>query len=169
MADVPDRSAAFSSLNAVLMLGFKFLAWLNGLGLLLVILNAVGVISSDYAPEWLRLPLLAFSAGMVLCGLGLLWAYLTQASLLNQSLAGYVRRGHWVPLSCMIASYCLSLLSFVAGCWLVVFLAASSYQGGDQTDSGSPDSSWFNEQPAPQPQSADRLPESGLGLLARRL
>lgn len=126
--NLSERNALFRPMTSILMLGFKYLAWLNGLGLLLVMLCALGLISTEFSPEWLRFPLLAFSSGVLLCGLSLLWAYLAQVSLFNQSVAGYARRTHWVPLTCMIIGYCLSLAAFLVGCWLIVYLAGASYQ-----------------------------------------
>ncbi|MCI2808471.1 hypothetical protein [Eoetvoesiella caeni] len=129
--NLSERNAMFRPLSSMLMLGFKYLAWLNGLGLLLVLLCALGLIATDFSPEWLRFPLLAFSSGVLLCGLSLLWAYLAQVSLFTQFLAGYARRTHWVPLTCMIVAYCLSLVAFLVGCWLIVYLAGASYQASD--------------------------------------
>lgn len=133
----PERNALFRPMSSILMLGFKYLAWLNGLGLLLVLLCALGVISTDFSPEWLRFPLLAFSSGVLLCGLGLLWAYLAQVSLFNQSMAGYARRTHWIPLTCMVIAYCLSLAACLIGCWLVVYLAGASYQSSESSEADS--------------------------------
>lgn len=132
-----ERNLLSGHRAAILMLGFKHLVWLNSLGLLLVLLCALGIIPTDFSPEWLRLPMLAFSCGMLFCGLGLIWAYLLQASLFNQAMAGYVRRTHWVPLFCTVIAYCLSLLAFLAGCWLVMYLAGVSYQPGETEMAGS--------------------------------
>lgn len=134
--NLSERHALFRPLSSILMLGFKYLAWLNGLGLLLVMLCALGVISTEFSPEWLRFPLLAFSSGVLLCGLSLLWAYLAQVSLFSQSVAGYARRTHWIPLTCMIIAYCLSLAAFLIGCWLIVYLAGASYQASEPDAAG---------------------------------
>jgi hypothetical protein len=146
--NVSGRNEYFRPQATMLMLGFKYLAWLNGLGLLLVMCCALGVISTDFSPDWLRLPLLAFSCGILFCGLSLLWAYLAQTSLLNQAMSGYARRTHWVPLTCTIIAFCLSLVAFLVGCWLIVYLAGISYQSSDS------DAPTANDEVAPYSQSS---------------
>lgn len=105
-------------------LGFKFLAWINGLGVLVVILCALGLAQGDFSPAVLRLPLTAYTAGLAFCGLALLWFYLVHASLFSQLITGQTRRTHWVPLFCALVAYTLSLVAFVMGCWLVLGAAS---------------------------------------------
>lgn len=107
--------------------GFKFLAWINGLGILAVMACTVDIIQIDLDSSWLRMPLLAFLAGLALCALGLLWTYPTQASLLAQAYAERARRGHWIPVFCVMVSYSLSLLAFVVGCWFFQGIASFTY------------------------------------------
>jgi len=115
---------AFLALARTFVLGFKFLAWLNGLGVLLVLFCSIGVVEFGLAPQWLRLPLAAFLAGLALCALGLLWSYPTQSSLLNQVASGrLVRRTHWLPMFCTLLAYSLSFIAFALGCWFVQTLA----------------------------------------------
>jgi hypothetical protein len=133
------RYDSLGSLSSMLMLGFRYLAWLNGLGLLFVVCCALGIISTDFSPGWLRLPLLAFSGGVLFSGLALLWAYLAQVSLHNQAIAGYTRRTHWVPLTCTIVAYCLGLACFLAGCWLLVYAASVNYQSSNTDDPSASD------------------------------
>lgn len=121
-------SSAIHVLAATLGLGFKFLAWINGLALLLLMACAMGIIDVDLAAHWMRLPVTIFLAGLALATLGLLWSYPVQASLLNQLAEGRPRRGHWIPLICAMTAYGLSLLAFVLGCWLTLGLAGFVYQ-----------------------------------------
>ena len=103
----------------VLMLGFRFLAWINGLAVMLVVLCALGILPTEVPSYYLRMPLLAFLSGLALAGLGLLWVYMAQASL-GVAHAGSRRRYHWLPVICVLACYCVSLVMFSAGCWLLV-------------------------------------------------
>src|SRR5690606_18573747 len=119
---------AFLALARTFVLGFKFLAWLNGLGVLLVLSCSIGLVEFGLAPQWLRLPLAAFLAGLALCALGLLWSYPAQSSLLDQVSSGrLVRRMHWLPLFCTILAYSLSLIAFALGCWFTQTLASFTY------------------------------------------
>ncbi len=111
---------AYQALSGVFTLGFKFLAWINGLGVLVVLLCSLGLVQSDFSPAVLRLPLTAFTAGLAFCGLALLWFYLVHASLFTQLITGRARRSHWVPLFCALVAYTLSLMAFVMGCWLTL-------------------------------------------------
>ena len=124
-----DRSLRTLSLH--LILAFKFLAWTNGLGLALVTLCALGLLGADIPPYLLRLPLAAFLGGLILAGLGLLWAYLEQLNLYARLAGHYRRRTHWVPLFCVIAFYLFSLLAFAVGMWFFVNLAALVYEGAE--------------------------------------
>jgi hypothetical protein len=121
-------SSAIQVLAGTLGLGFKFLAWVNGLALLLLMACAIGIIDVDLATPWLRLPVTIFLAGLALAMLGLLWSYPVQASLLNQLAEGRPRRGHWIPLICAMTAYGLSLVAFVAACWLTLGMASFVYQ-----------------------------------------
>ena len=103
----------------VLMLGFRFLAWINGMGVLLVVLCALGIVPTEVPSYFLRMPLIAFLCGLALAGLGLLWVYMAQASLAVRSQGGR-RRHHWVPVVCVLGSYCVSMVMFAVGCWLLV-------------------------------------------------
>ena len=128
-----NRPPTVSALTSSLALGFKFLAWINGLGVVAMLFFGLGVIEIDLAPQWLRLPLGAFLGGLVLSALGLLWTYPAQASLINQSITGRVRRSHWIPLSCTMIAYTLSLLAFVAGCWITLGVGHLAYLNAEQT------------------------------------
>jgi hypothetical protein len=118
---------AYQALAAVFALAFKFLAWINGFGILVVLLASVGVVDTGISPYLLRLPLAAFLAGVALCGVGLLWSYLVQASLFSQLLNGRSRRTHWVPMFCVMIAYSLSLVAFLIGCWFTLNLSAWAY------------------------------------------
>ncbi len=142
---------AYQALTGVFALGFKFLAWINGLGVLVVILCALGLTQNDFSPAILRLPLTAFTVGLAFCGLALLWSYLVHASLFTQLITGQARRTHWVPLFCALVAYTLSLVAFVMGCWLV--LGASSLVSHDAAFTSSSDERGV----APQDQSGQAL------------
>lgn len=114
----PVRVAVDRTMPEVLMLGFRFLAWLNGMGVLLVVLCALGIVPTEVPSYFLRMPLIAFLCGLALAGLGLLWVYMAQASL-GLRPSGR-RRHHWVPVLCVLGSYCVSMAVFAAGCWLLV-------------------------------------------------
>ncbi|WP_397473047.1 hypothetical protein [Pusillimonas sp.] len=106
----------------VLMLGFKFLAWLNGMGVLLIVLCALSVIPTEVPSYLLRMPLVAFLCGLALAGLGLLWVYMVQASLVLRPRGR--RRHHWIPVICVLACYCASMVIFAVGCWLLVSMGS---------------------------------------------
>src|SRR5690606_17859541 len=118
---------AITVLGRSLTLGFKFLVWLNGLGLLLVFSCSIGVIEIGLPTMWLRFPLVSFLGGMALAGLGLMWSYSVQVSLIHQAMIGTLRRTHWVPLACTTIAYMLSLFGFLAGCWFFQLLMESAY------------------------------------------
>jgi hypothetical protein len=124
-------SSLCNALSATFTLGFKFLVWLNGLGVLLVLGCAMGIVSTELEPQWLRMPLAVFLAGLVLSGLGLLWSYLVQASLFRQVIGGHLRRTHWIPLFCAMVAYSLSLAAFVVACWITLALSGMAYQGAN--------------------------------------
>lgn len=119
---------AVQALASSLALGFKFLAWINGLGVAVMLWFGVGMVPIDLAPHWLRMPMASFLAGMVLCAMGLLWSYPVHASLLNQLVLGRARKTHWIPLLLTILAYSLSLLAFIVGCWFTLGLASIAYQ-----------------------------------------
>lgn len=136
------QAHAYHALATVFAQGFRFLAWINGLGVLFSLCAAVGVIDTSVAPGLFRVPLAAYIAGLALCGVGLLWSYLAQTALFGQLVEGRHRRNHWVPLVCTLLAYGLSLVMFVAGCWYMLHLgeladqnpaySSQSYgQGGD--------------------------------------
>lgn len=118
----PAAVPADKSMPQVLMLGFRFLAWLNGVGVLLIVLCSVGVIPAEVPPYLLRMPLVAFLSGLALGGLGLLWVYMVQASLAMRPQGR--RRHHWIPVVCVLGSYCASMAMFAVGCWLIVSMGS---------------------------------------------
>ncbi|NYT77925.1 hypothetical protein H0A71_13045 [Alcaligenaceae bacterium] len=116
MDNSPSNLVSVQALGRTLTLGFKFVAWLNGLGLLLTIMLSMGV-TMEVSAVWYRLPLAAYLSGLALAGLGLLWSCPAQTSLLYQLSRSYKTRGHWVPLFCTLLAYALSMIVFVMGCW----------------------------------------------------
>lgn len=136
MTSIPNNpSPTINTLTASLVLGFKFLAWINSIGVMVTLAFGLNIIQVELAPQWLRLPLAAFLAGLILSALGLLWTYPAQASLLRQLATGRTRRTHWIPLSCTMIAYTLSLLAFVCGCWITLGLGHLAYLGAEQTSS----------------------------------
>ncbi|HWK70061.1 hypothetical protein [Pollutimonas sp. M17] len=125
--DQTGRLHALRTLAGGFALGFKFLAWTNGLGVLLLLCWSLGIVQIDLDPQWLRFPMAAFLAGLALAALGLLWSYPVQSSLLHQLLTGRPRRSHWLPLFCTLVAYSLSLLAFIAACWFTQSLAVLTY------------------------------------------
>ncbi|MDX3895792.1 MAG: hypothetical protein QHC66_13830 [Pusillimonas sp.] len=136
------------TLPDVLTLGFRFLAWINGVGVLLVVLCALGIVPTEVPAYFLRMPLLAFLCGLALAGLGLLWVYMAQASLGLRARDGR-RRPHWIPVLCVLGSYCVSMVTFAVGCWLLVGM------GSLANDDWSYDESWPGGPAVPQHQSAE--------------
>lgn len=130
-----DNALALQALTSTLTLGFKFLAWINGMGVVVILLLGIGIVHIELPPEWLRLPMAAFLGGLALSALGLLWAYPVQASLLNQLVLGRPRRTHWIPLFCTMVAYGLALLAFVLGSWATLGLASLAYQSFGDTNS----------------------------------
>lgn len=121
------KGHAYKALTGVFAQGFRFLAAINGLGVALTLFAAMGTIPTNLAPQLFRMPLAAFLGGLALCGVGLLWGFLAQASLFGQLIEGRRKRTHWVPLACALLAYGLSLLVFVVGCWFTLGLANLSY------------------------------------------
>ncbi len=135
--------------SCVLTLGFKFLAWINGVGVLLVVLCALAILPVEVPAYLLRMPLVAFLCGLALAGLGLLWVYMAQASLGSSRVRNGQRRPHWVPVLCVLASYCVSMVMFAAGCWLLLGM------GSLANDDWSYEYDSFDGASRPQPQSAE--------------
>lgn len=122
------QAHAYHALATVFAQGFRFLAWINGLGVLCSLGAAVGILGTNVSPGLFRIPLAAYIAGLALCGVGLLWSYLVQTLLFSQLVEGRHRRSHWVPLACTLLAYGLSLVMFVAGCWVMLHLAELASQ-----------------------------------------
>jgi hypothetical protein len=116
----PDN--ATSTLGRSITTGFKFLAWLNGLGVLLMLFCSMGAIELGLVAAWYRFPLALFRGGLALGALGLLWSYTLQSTLIVQMINGQARRTHWIPLSCTLLAYILSLAAFACGCWFFQLL-----------------------------------------------
>lgn len=128
-----EQAPAYQALTSVFMLGFKFLVWINAMGVLLVIFCALGLIQTDLTPFMLRLPLALFMAGLALCGVGLLWSCVVQTSLFSQLISGRPRRTHWLPMFLALIAYSLGMIAFIVGCWFTLNLAAIVYHDSDST------------------------------------
>lgn len=103
--------------RTLLALAFKALMWLNGLGIALVFIVALGLIPWTLSPYWLRLPLALYLAGVLLAVLGLFWSGMLHTALSRQCLSGNTRRSHWIPALLTLISYFLAFLAFAAACW----------------------------------------------------
>ncbi len=145
-SSITRQYQSLQALSRPLILAFKFLAWMNGLGLLLVAFCAFGIVAADIPPYLLRFPLAAFLGGLILAGLGLLWAYLEQLNLYARLVGGQRRKTHWVPLFCVIVSYLFSMLACAGGIWFLVNLAALVYQGSESIPQAL-DNAYVLEQP----------------------
>ncbi|NMK45644.1 hypothetical protein [Achromobacter sp. Bel] len=96
---------------------FRFLGWLNGGAALALVAFSLGIVGGDIAAPDLQLPLALFLAGLLASCLGLLFAYLTQVSLLRQGDRGQSTRGHWPAQLLAMVCYLLSALAFCGACW----------------------------------------------------
>ena len=117
-----------SVLAAHALAGFRLLAWINGIGLLLVFGFGVGMLGGDADPPALEPAIVAFAAGVGACALGLLFSYLTHLSLYRQALRARSGRGHWLWTLLAGAAYLAALGAFLLGCWCA---AMAPGEGGD--------------------------------------
>jgi hypothetical protein len=111
----------YKSLITLSIEGFKFCALANG-GAAVAILSFLGSVSSkgNAVPD-MRLSMGAFLAGLVACGLAMLFAYLTQLRLLNESANRTTGRfTHIWPLYASMFFVALSLIFFAFGSWRAV-------------------------------------------------
>lgn len=111
----------YRSLVTLSIEGFKFAALANGgaaVALLAYLGNAAG--KGSRAPD-VSCAMAAFLAGLVACGLALLFAYFTQLKLLNESRDGVRPKfSHDWLLWSAIASFSFSLVSFAFGSYQAV-------------------------------------------------
>ena len=111
----------YKSLITLSIEGFKFSALANG-GAAVALLAYLGNIAGKgaSAPD-MRCPMAAFLAGLVSCGLAMLFAYLTQLKLLNESSIGNrpALSHAWVLWAAIILFAC-SLAAFGVGAWQAV-------------------------------------------------
>lgn len=127
--------AAYGSLfSRSLQSAFYGVALLNAGGLFLLLLVAFESIPSVFSPSWLRIPLILYLLGLIFAFMGLFWTHLVSVSLLAQSLAGRLRKSHWLAVLCATLSYALSLFAFVSACWFGFALAGviTSYESSRQ-------------------------------------
>ncbi len=119
-----DAGRSGRATSSALLVGFRFLAWLNGLALASVLACAMGVIETELPVQYLKLPVAAFLSGLALAGLGLLWAFIVQVNLDRPLNEARRKRAHWLPLFCTVLAYSLSMAAFAVGCWFLVNLGA---------------------------------------------
>jgi hypothetical protein len=111
----------YKSLITLSTEAFKFAALANG-GAAVALLAYMGNIAGKgvAAPD-MRFPMAAFLAGLFLCGTAMLFGYLTQLKLLDES-RGKEKptvKHHWL-LRTAIALFACSLIAFGYGSWLAV-------------------------------------------------
>jgi hypothetical protein len=123
MSDVSGQHwlETYKSLITLSVEGFKFTALVNG-GAAVALLAYLGNVASRVPPAPdMRPPMAAFLTGLAFCGSALLFAYLTQLKLLNESSQPEKPAvGHGVLLGAAIASFVGSLVAFGVGSWLAV-------------------------------------------------
>lgn len=111
----------YKSLITLSIEGFKFSAIANGgagVALLAYLGNVAG--KGAQAPD-MRCAMAAFLAGLVACGIAMVFAYLTQLKLLNESKAeGRPRLSHSWLLWAAILFFACSLFFFGVGSWQAV-------------------------------------------------
>ena len=111
----------YKSLVTLSVEGFKFIAIANG-GAAVALLAYLGnVAGKGGATPDMRCPMAAFLAGLLACGLAILFAYLTQLKLLNESgQSSTPRLSHaWLLWGAILFFLC-SLASFGIGAWQAV-------------------------------------------------
>ncbi len=111
----------YKSLITLSVEGFKFCALANGgaaVALLAYLGNVAG--TGGVAPD-MRCAMGAFLAGLVTCGVAMLFAYLTQLQLLNESTnRANGKLTHTRPLYTSMFFVALSLVCFAFGSWQAV-------------------------------------------------
>lgn len=110
----------YKSLITISIEGFKFCALANG-GAAVALLAYLGnVAGKGSAVPDMRCPMAAFLLGLLLCGVSMLFSYLTQFKLLNEAGAAIRGPSHVWPLWTAILAYALSIAAFGVGAWQAV-------------------------------------------------
>ena len=111
-------SETYRSLITIALEAFRYLALVNGGAAVALVTYLAN--TSIRPSAGLRCSMVGFVAGLISCGLGLLFAYFTQFMLLNED-ADRVRKNiHTVPLCGAVILYVLSLAAFAFGAWSAV-------------------------------------------------
>jgi hypothetical protein len=118
-AELSDWIETYKSLITLSTEGFKFCALANG-GAAVAILAYLGNVASKVgnAPD-MRWSMAAFLAGLVFCGTGMFFAYLTQLNRLNLVAGRKLIRRDW-RLVVAIVGMALSIGAFACGAWFAV-------------------------------------------------
>lgn len=114
-----DWLETYRSLIVLSSEGFKFCALANG-GAAVAVLTYLGNVAAKGAPvPDMRSSMAAFLAGLVLCGFGMVFAYLNQLSRLNRLARREDPSKDW-RLRVAIALVVASLAAFASGSWHAV-------------------------------------------------
>ncbi|ARP91146.1 hypothetical protein CAL14_13300 [Bordetella genomosp. 9] len=126
--DHPRASNAYQALASHALTGFRFLGWINGLGVLMLAAFSLGVVGGDVDAPDLRQPIAAYALGLAACAIGMLFSYFAHFSVFRQIAAGRAGKGHWLPMLLAAIAYCGSVAAFVIGCWGVAAAGLGSPQ-----------------------------------------
>ena len=114
-----DWLETYNSLISLSTEGFKFCALANG-GAAVAILAYLGnVVGKGFAAPNMSTPMAIFLAGLVLCGLAMLFAYFNQLSRLNRLSKREDPSKDW-RLWVTVALFISSLSAFACGSWQAV-------------------------------------------------
>jgi uncharacterized membrane protein YidH (DUF202 family) len=119
--DISDQHwiETYKSLITLSIEGFKFALFANG-GAAVALLAYLGNVSGkgSSVPD-MHCAMAKFLVGIVACGLAMVFAYLTQLQLLNESRRGAVppRLSHAWPLWAAIILFVVSIVLFGVGSW----------------------------------------------------
>ena len=120
--DTQHTVETYKSLITISIEGFKYLALVNG-GAVVTLLNfALNAKKTGNAAD-LVMPTAWFVAGLLSCGLSLIFSYATQYCLYNEAMKRFREGCHQIPLWLAALTLIASLGCFAAGCYFSIPLA----------------------------------------------